>query len=87
MPKIEPKFPVRKSLKLSEDQYSKMPPNRDFSEWIRELIDHEGLFKEAFQEVYSIFEKFAESPTSETAIELFSTANLEVIDKAREVLK
>jgi hypothetical protein len=74
-------------MKLSEEQFNKIPRGQDFSEWIRGLIDHSDLFREAFKELNSIFEKFSESPTTENAIQLFSNANLKLIDEAREKLK
>ncbi len=91
MPKVEKKYDILKAVRVNEEILDRVPQNKKFSTFVKELIlersgESDEIFKEAFQELYSIFEEFSKNPTLDKAAELFNSANLEIIDKAKEAL-
>lgn len=90
MPK-EKKYNIVKAIRVNEDLLVKKPPNQNFSTWIKDMIQawneaDSDIFKQAFKELYSIFDEFSKKPTLEKATELFRAADLQLIDQAKEAL-
>lgn len=40
MPKNIPNYTITKTVKISEEQLAKKPKDKEFSKWIKELIDN-----------------------------------------------
>ena len=91
MPKTEKKYDKIKAIRVNDEILEKCPKTKKFSTWIKELILNQSgtdddVFKRGFEELYSIFDEFSKNPTLAKANALFLSADLEIIDKAKEVL-
>jgi len=73
-----------KAIKLTPSQALRWDP-KGVKQFLDGMVD-DNIFKNAFRELYQIFNEFSKNPTRESAVQLFTSANLNIIDKAKEML-
>jgi len=60
---------------------------RTKSDFLRQLIEHQNLFKQVCHDLIYLFNNLSDDPTIDRFLELLSKIDIEKVDKVKEILK